>query len=123
MPSPTRIRGDAAEQLAVEHLRQQGYSILTRNYGTRNGEVDIVAREGQILCFVEVRSRQRETHGGPLQSVDHAKQRRIANAARNYLAQHDQEDPEIRFDVVAVVQLPRPRIQLVRGAFEAAWAW
>lgn len=122
MPSPTSIKGDAAEQLAVEHLQGLGFAIIQRNYRTRGGEIDIIALDGATLCFVEVRSRKSATHGDPLETVGWAKQRRIVTAARQYMTSQGQQDREIRFDVVGILMQPELRIQLVKGAFEPGWA-
>ncbi len=121
MPSPTSIKGDAGEQRAAEHLLGEGYSIIQRNYRTRSGEIDIIATDGDVLCFVEVRSRKTASHGDPLETVGRAKQRRIISAARQYMTSQGQ-DRQIRFDVVGIVLQPELRIQLVRGAFEPGWA-
>ena len=122
MPSPTSIKGDAGERLAVEHLQGLGYAIIQRNYRTRGGEIDIIATDGAVLCFVEVRTRQTVSHGGPLETVGWAKQRRIVTAARHYMSTQGHQDREIRFDVVGIVLKPEIRIQLARGAFEPGWA-
>ena len=83
------------------------------------GEIDIVAREGDALCFVEVRSRSSSQWGGALSSIGERKQRRVIQAARWYLSRFRQLPPEIRFDVVAVDwEGGSPRITLVRGAFD-----
>ena len=121
MSSPTSQKGDAGEQCAVEHLQREGYTIVSRNYRTRGGEIDIIALDGAILCFVEVRSRETDAFGDPLETVGRAKQRRIVKAARHYMVGRQQQDREIRFDVVGIVLRPELRIQLVRGAFEPGW--
>ena len=121
MPSPTSIKGDAGEQRAVEYLQAEGYRVLERNFRVRGGEIDIVALDGEVLCFVEVRTRTSADHGEPVETVGRAKQGRLVTAARHYLGRHEQ-DREIRFDVIGIVLQPEPRIHLVRGAFEPGWA-
>ncbi len=102
--------------------------IEARNFRARGGEIDIVARDGDVLVFVEVRFREEGTHGAPEESVTSAKRRRIVSAARAYLATLAHADwREARFDVVAVdgrrPEVPGARdsaaIRHYRGAFDA----
>jgi putative endonuclease len=94
-------RGAAAEKLAAAFLEQEGLRILERNYRCRFGEIDLVARSGQQLVFVEVRARRSEEFGGAAGSITSAKRRRLVAAARHYLATH-RVDRACRFDVVLV---------------------
>lgn len=120
--SPT-ARGRRAEQLAAQHLQDQGYRILEQNYRARGAEVDIVAEEGEVLCFVEVRSRRSAAFGDPLETVDRRKQARVIRGARHYLALRRCGERAVRFDVVGIVHEPSPTLRLVRGAFEVPDAW
>lgn len=113
-----RLRGEAAEELAARFLAAQGLAILARNYRTRLGEVDIVAREGAVLVFLEVRLRSWAAWGGAAASVDARKQRRIVAAARHYLSRLRAEPP-CRFDVLTL-DGPAGSPSWIRGAFEAA---
>ena len=114
-----RALGQAGEAAAVAELGRLGFRILARNHACRRGEVDIVAQEGECLCFVEVRTRSRSGIG-PAETVDGAKQRRIVAAARDYLYRHPAEAP-IRFDVAAVTRAPSGEleVELLRNAFDA----
>ena len=112
-----RRRGEEAEELAARFLAGRGLVIVTRNYRTRLGEVDLVAREGATLVFVEVRARSWSAFGGAAGSVDAAKQRRIVAAARHYLARL-REEPPCRFDVLTV-QGSQDAPAWIRGAFDA----
>lgn len=123
MPSPTSRKGQRAEEVAARFLEHEGYRILERNYRCRSGEVDIVAEERGVLCFVEVRSTRSRDFGDPLETIDPAKQARLVRAARHYLTLRRAHEREVRFDVVGVVYEPAPEIRLVRGAFEARSAW
>lgn len=116
-----RARGREAEALAAAFLEAGGLEILARNHAIRRGEVDLVAREGEVLCFVEVRSRTSEAQGGPEETVSPAKARRVVAAAADWAARNGGLDREIRFDVVAVTLLEHapPRIEHFRGAFDA----
>ncbi len=116
-----RARGREAEELAAAFLEERGFAILDRNHAIRQGEVDLVAREGDVLCFVEVRSRTSEAQGGPEETVSAAKARRVVAAATDWAARNGGLDREIRFDVVAVTLLDGapPRVEHFRGAFDA----
>ncbi len=114
----TRARGAASEELAARYLEREGYQIIARNFSTAGGELDLVARDGDVLCFVEVRSRQDDAHGDPLETIDRRKRRRIIHAARAYLEALAQPWPEMRFDAVGIVLSDPPRVTLVRDAFE-----
>lgn len=113
-------RGRRAEEAACADLREQGFEILERNLRVGGVEVDVVAREGGVLVFVEVRSRSSLRHGAPWESVGRAKQARIVRAAAAYLASVRGPVPQVRFDVVGVQWSPEgPVCTLFRGAFEA----
>jgi len=111
-------RGRAVEARVAAWLAGRGFTILDRNFRTRRGEIDIVAREGETLVFVEVRSRRADSPWSPEASVDAGKRMRIARAAAEWLRRHGDGDRPCRFDVIAVrVGEGRLRIHHVRGAF------
>lgn len=101
----TRVRGAAAEDMALAHLLRAGLRLIERNYrtpGRGGGEIDLVMRAPDgTLVFVEVRARASATHGGAAASVGAVKQRRIVLAARHYLLRFG-APPRCRFDVVAI---------------------
>lgn len=102
-PEARRAQGDAAEERACRHLEGAGWTILERNYRTRGGEIDIVARMEDLLVFVEVRSRGDAAFGAPEETVTPAKRRRVVAAARRYLATISPSSwREARFDVIAI---------------------
>ena len=115
------LRGRRAEALASAYVAAHGYAVIQRNVRFPVGEIDLVAREGQTLCFIEVRSTGSQQWGGPLASITDRKRRRIIEAARWYLQYGSIRAPETRFDVVAVEwhEGARPSVELVRGAFTA----
>jgi len=102
-PEARRAQGDAAEDQACRHLEGSGMTIVERNFRTRVGEIDIVARKGDVLVFVEVRSREVPDFLAPEESVTPAKRRRIVGAARQYLSKVPPSSwREARFDVIAI---------------------
>jgi putative endonuclease len=117
----TRARGRAGEDAACAFLAGAGYRILERNVSTRAGEIDIIAADGDTLCFVEVKARADAEHGAAIAFVGPAKQRRLARCCALYLASHDVRGRPIRFDVIGLEREDGAwRCELVRGAFEAA---
>ncbi len=118
---PRQVRGRRAEALAEAWLAGHGYQTLARNHATRRGEVDLICREGEVICFVEVRSRTSLAQGSPLETVGVAKARRVVAAATDWAARNGALAQALRFDVVAVVfEGEAPRFELVRGAFDAS---
>ncbi len=119
MPT-TREKGRDAERLAETWLERRGYVVLDRNHATRGGEVDLVCRDGRVLCFVEVRSRADGGHGAPEETVDRRKALRVVAAATDWARRHGALDDDIRFDVVAVSGTgDAPLLELFQGAFDA----
>jgi putative endonuclease len=119
MSRERRLLGQAGEALAADTLQQQGYRILIRNYRTPFGEIDLIARHGDTLVFVEVKLRRSDLYGPPQAAVNTAKQRHLKLAAQYYLSQQQSVDIKIRFDVVAITMTgPRPLIQIFAGAIE-----
>ncbi|MFT4822355.1 MAG: putative endonuclease [Halioglobus sp.] len=97
-----RSIGDDFEEKAIALLRDNGLEILTRNYTRKAGEIDIIARDGQYLVFVEVRARSHKAFSGAAGSVDYRKQQRLIRTAQLYLQSHPQwSNSPCRFDVIA----------------------
>jgi len=116
----TRERGRQAEDLAAAFLERRGLEVLARNHATRRGEVDLVCRDGDVLCFVEVRSRATASGGTPEESVTRRKARRVVAAATDWALRHGGLDRAIRFDVVSVRMGPgEPRVEHFSAAFDA----
>lgn len=110
--------GDKGEGLAARFLRNNGYKIIEQNYRTRTGEIDIIALDGEILVFVEVKTRESLHYGHPFESVTRHKRRKISNAAMLYLKRL-KHLPPCRFDVVSIYHAKgRPELELIRDAFE-----
>ena len=94
--------GKVGEDLACDELARRGYAILERRYRTRYGEIDIVARAGRTLVFVEVKARTGEEYGGGGAAVTPSKQQRVVRMAIDFLSRRRLQDQPCRFDVVTV---------------------
>ncbi|MEW6720874.1 MAG: YraN family protein [Thermodesulfobacteriota bacterium] len=102
-PEERRAGGLAAEEQACRHLEREGFAVLERNFRSPAGEIDIVARRGELLVFVEVRSRETASFGSPEETVGREKRLRVVSAARRYLSRTSPDTwREARFDVIAV---------------------
>lgn len=113
-----RAVGSEYERRAAEYLQSQGYRILERNFRCRTGEIDLIARDGAYLVFIEVKYRRDAASGDPTEAVDAAKQMTISRTASYYcLKKGYGETMPCRFDVVAICG---DEIRLVRDAFEYA---
>lgn len=99
----TRERGTHGEELVCRQLVERGMQILARNVAERFAELDIVAEDGETLCFVEVRTRNDDTLGHPAETVTKAKQRRIRRAAEAYLIKRRIPPRPVRFDVATII--------------------
>ena len=110
--------GQLGEDIAARYLEKQGYIILERNFRLRSGEVDIIARDGDSLVFLEIKTRCSTRFGTPFEAVDPRKQQQIAKVALAYLAGLEEELP-VRFDVAAVLfDKKTARVELMKNAFE-----
>ena len=111
--------GKRGEDLACAELEKRGYVIVDRRFRTRCGELDVVARDGATLVFVEVRARSSSRFGTPFESVTWQKRQRLSRMAASYLCAKRIAGTPCRFDVVAVVeQQGTPTVELVKGAFD-----
>lgn len=100
--SSSQSSGQWGEAQALHHLRGRGYAIIATNYRKRYGEIDIIARDGDTLVFIEVKYRRHAGYGSGLEAVDLRKQQRLCRVAAEYLQSHHQGDGNARFDVIAV---------------------
>jgi putative endonuclease len=96
-----RARGAEAERLAVSWLRRRGYRVVGTNVTNGGGEIDVVARDGDTLCFIEIKARTSDRFGPAILAVDADKRRRLARAASAYLAARPWDGP-CRFDVLGM---------------------
>lgn len=119
---PPDVLGGRGENVAARYLRNQGFKIIVRNFRCAVGEVDIIARDGDTLVFVEVKTRAYDDPT-PEDQVNQVKQHQVTKAARFYLSRYGVPQPPARFDVVAVVW-PKgqpPQIRHTPSAFEATF--
>lgn len=107
--------GAEAEDRAAEHLQRQGLKLLARNWRCRQGEIDLIMRDGATLVFVEVRSRNSPAFGGAGASITPAKQAKLIRAAQHYLLQNP-SSVACRFDAVLI---DGNTMQWLRDAFDA----
>lgn len=111
--------GKRGEDLACEELKRRGYAILDRRFRTRCGELDIVAREGNVYAFVEVKARSGCSFGAPFESVTWQKRQRLTAMAESYLFLKRLSGVACRFDVVSILENRSGRtVELIRGAFD-----
>ncbi len=115
--------GEQGEELACDYLKKQGYRIVKRNYRIQGAEIDIVAKEGDTLAFIEVKTRGQDAFGHPLESITPTKCRQLSKAALHYLASEVKKECAARFDVVAVwlEEGSKPRFELIKNAFELSY--
>jgi len=114
-----KLGGHAEDQCAA-YLERAGYRVRERNWLVREGELDIVAERGEMLCFVEVRMRTSAVFGDPSLTVTREKQRRVVRAALRYLQRWPAPRRMIRFDVMTVLGRGKDAvIEHLPGAFDA----
>ncbi len=113
--------GQLGENLACQYLEKKGYTILEKNWHTRNFEVDIIAIKSEVIIFVEVKTRSSVYFGSPEIFVSHQKQRNLIAAAQRYV-DINQRKEEVQFDIVAIVfEDKKSNIQHIENAFQCSW--
>jgi putative endonuclease len=112
--------GKQGEEAAAAFLRKKGYKLLRRNFRTKMGEVDIIAKDGDVYCFIEVKTRDSLRFGAPVEAVSSFKQRQIAKAALAFLKENNLLDQKARFDVISVTRSPESesRTEIIQNAFD-----
>jgi putative endonuclease len=111
--------GILSEDKAEGFLKASGYRILRRNYRTKLGEVDIIAKDKDVFCFVEVKSRSNDKYGRGFEAISLKKQAQISKAALNFLKENKLLDKSARFDVVSFdCSSSEQKITLIKNAFE-----
>jgi putative endonuclease len=115
---PRHRAGVEAERLVAEVLKAQGYQVLEHRYRYHRHDVDLVARRGSVVAFVEVKTRSGFSHGSPLEAVTRRKRLDLARAAAAWLQRHGRPGDAARFDVVAV---DGDRVEWLQSAFRPGW--
>ena len=111
--------GKSGEETAAGLLKKNGYKIIVRNYKSKLGEIDIIAKDKDTYCFIEVKTRHSDRFGMPSEAVLKSKQRQISKAALMFLKQNNLLDKKARFDVVSIIySKDRPHLDLIKNAFE-----
>jgi len=112
-------QGQKGEEAAERYLLQNGYQILKRNFHSQQGEIDIIARDRDVLVFVEVKNYSFRSYGSPLGAVRKSKRESIVHAARTYLLKNNVKDTNCRFDVLTISRHldGSRRIELYKNAF------
>ena len=115
--------GNFGEQLALKKIKRLGYKKIIRNYRCPLGEVDLIARDGDTLVFIEIKTRRGKSIGYAKEAVDARKRRQLSKAALAYMKSNDCCDAKARFDVVAINLKGNsaPQIEVVKNAFELAY--
>ena len=114
--------GKSGEDQAARYLKKNGYQVLCRNYRSRFGEIDIIARDAETIVFVEVKSRRTSSYGHPKYAITYAKQEKISKTALYYLKENGQSNSKARFDVVTITAAnPKTSVEIIKNAFELAY--
>lgn len=109
--------GDYGETAALGYLAAKGYTILAQNYRAWGGEIDIIARSGDYIVFVEVKYRKQLAYGRPVAAITQKKRRNLISAAYGYLAEHARADANCRFDIIEVFGREQLHINHIENAF------
>lgn len=111
--------GKAGEQEAARFLKNKGYKLLRQNYKTKLGEIDIIAWEGETLCFIEVKTRSSCLFGHPTEALTRTKQKKLSQLALIFLKEHNLIEKKARFDVVTIIHSNDKPLdfKLIRDAF------
>ena len=115
--------GALGEEAAVKAIKKQGYKVLERNYRTKMGEIDIIAKDGEYTCFIEVRLRKNNDFGSPADTIDIRKQQKIIRTAKYYAVIKKIYDTPMRFDAVLINadakdgKLTNVKTEIIKNAF------
>lgn len=109
-----KLLGSSGEKLAVKYLKKQRYKILALNYKTHFGEIDVIAQDGEVIVFTEVKTRTSSDYGEPSEAVDYIKRQKYRKVAEEFLMRENKYDCECRFDVI---EIKNKRINHIKDAF------
>ncbi|MEW6067790.1 MAG: YraN family protein [Nitrospirota bacterium] len=115
----TKILGDKGEDFAVKFLKEKGYKIIRRNYRSTIGEIDIIAKDGDTIVFIEVKTRTNISFGYPFEAINTKKRQKLKNLALLYLKQQ-KEEFSVRFDIVSIfcADNGKNKVEHIKDAFE-----
>lgn len=113
----TNIYGKRSEIIAADYLKNKGYTIIETNYKNKIGEIDIVAKDGDYIVFVEVKARISQKFGHPFDAIDGRKQQKIRSVASLYLVKNKKYNSKCRFDAISILGVENPEITHVIDAF------
>ena len=114
--------GKFGEDLALEKIKRLGYKKIIRNYRCALGEIDLIAKDGNTLVFIEIKTRKGKSIGYAKEAVDARKRRQLSKVALAYMKSNDCCEAKARFDVVAVcIDKNKPEIEVVKNAFDLAY--
>lgn len=122
MSSFNRDIGSLGEEISENFLVESGYTILDRNFRCKTGEIDLIARDGDYICFIEVKTRCGNLFGSPCEAVNYSKQKRISKTAQMYILKKKLFKFHFRFDVIEVIlnkEQGTSSIKLIKNAFDA----
>ncbi|MFH1073713.1 MAG: YraN family protein [Candidatus Firestonebacteria bacterium] len=113
-----RFLGQSGEDAAVKYLKKNSYKIITRNYKCRYGEIDIIAKEKDTWCFIEVKTIGKSEAESPFETISAEKIKHIENSAAQYVSENKLGNEKIRFDAVGIrTGAGKDRIELIKGVF------
>ncbi len=115
---PRHRRGLAAEQAAIRYLRSRGFEVAAHRFRAGRGEIDVVARRGSLVAFVEVKTRRGDGFGSPLEAVTGPKRREIVKVARAWIDRYGREGDIYRFDCIG---LSAGRLEHLEDGFRPGW--
>ncbi len=112
-----RNLGRKGEEISIDYLRKKGYEILKRNYRFGHKEIDIVAKAGNTIVFVEVKAGRSKKFGEPFEKVDLKKQKKLIQAAQAFIQENQIQDCDFRFDVISLDLKGEGKIKHIKNAF------
>ncbi len=119
MVNEKQTLGQQGERTALLFLKTRGFTILETNYKTKQAEIDIIAKDNDTICFIEIKTRRSVKKGLPRESVTYSKQKKIITGAMFYLKKHKLMESKIRFDVIELLaKNTRFTVNLIQHAFQ-----
>ena len=119
MPKSNIELGRSGERIAVDFLKINGYDIISTNFRNKIGQIDVIAKDNETICFVEVKTRRNQRFGQPTEAIELSKQRKISQVALMYLKENKLLNSPARFDVISISHPDiQPNVKLIKNAFE-----